>query len=130
MVLLQFSILLLLVFILELSGGIAAYVLRDRAHDFLSNKLNESMHSYNENKETQELWYMMQTSVSWLKCKCAWLWRHCKDTGNLVCTADSFKSMSNTGSLVCIPDKVNRSVCILWPHCSVAGSWLKCKRSL
>ena len=64
MVLLQFSILLLLVFILELSGGIAAYVLRDRAHDFLSNKLNESMHSYNENKETQELWYMMQTSVS------------------------------------------------------------------
>jgi len=63
-VLLQFSILLLLVFILELSGGIAGYVLRDRARDFLSNKLNESMLNYNKSEETQELWYMMQTSVS------------------------------------------------------------------
>jgi CD63 antigen len=63
-VLLQFSILLLLVFILELSGGIAGYVLRDRARDFLNHSLNESMHHFNEERETRELWYMMQTSVS------------------------------------------------------------------
>ena len=60
---LAFSILLLLVFILELSGGIAGYVLRDRAHDFLSHTLNESLHSYNSSNETQKLWYTMQTSV-------------------------------------------------------------------
>ena len=64
MILLQFSILLLLVFILELSGGIAGYVLRDRAHDILSRKLSDSLHSYNSNNETQKLWYTMQTSVS------------------------------------------------------------------
>lgn len=60
---LTFSILLLLVFILELSGGIAGYVLRDRARDFLSDRLNDSLHTYNESRETQELWYMMQTSM-------------------------------------------------------------------
>jgi CD63 antigen len=60
---LTFSILLLLVFILELSGGIAGYVLRDRAHDFLSHRLNESMFSYNESTESQEFWYTMQTSM-------------------------------------------------------------------
>jgi CD63 antigen len=63
-VLLQFSILLLLVFILELSGGIAGYVLRDRALDFLSHRLNESMHTYINNTETRKLWYEMQTNVS------------------------------------------------------------------
>lgn len=57
---LTFSILLLLVFILELSGGIAGYVLRDRARDFLSNKLNGSMYEYNSNTE---MWYTLQTSM-------------------------------------------------------------------
>jgi len=60
---LTFSILLLLVFILELSGGIAGYVLRDRAHDFLRRELNDSMHSYNKTIESQEFWYTMQTSM-------------------------------------------------------------------
>jgi len=60
---LTFSILLLLVFILELSGGIAGYVLRDSARDFLSDKLNKSMHSYNSSTESQEFWYRMQTSM-------------------------------------------------------------------
>lgn len=59
---LTFSILLLLVFILELSGGIAGYVLRDSARDFLSRELNERMHSYGS-KESQEFWYMMQRSM-------------------------------------------------------------------
>jgi hypothetical protein len=66
---LQFSIMLLLVFILELSGGIAGYVLRNRAHDFLNHKLNESMYDFNSSDEIKKLWYMMQTSVSSLKCK-------------------------------------------------------------
>ena len=64
MVLLQFSIMFLLVFILELSGGIAGYVLRDRAHDFLNYKLNESMHNYNSSAEAKEFWFTLQTSVS------------------------------------------------------------------
>jgi CD63 antigen len=55
---------LLLVFILELSGGIAGYVLRDRAHDFLNYKLNESMHNYNSSAEAKEFWFTLQTSVS------------------------------------------------------------------
>jgi CD63 antigen len=59
----QFSVLLLVVFILELSGGIAGYVLRDRARDFLKGKLNESMYRY-DNIETQEVWFALQTTVS------------------------------------------------------------------
>jgi CD63 antigen len=55
---------LLLVFILELSGGIAGYVLRDRASDFLKGKLNESMHRYNKSEETREVWFVLQTTVS------------------------------------------------------------------
>lgn len=60
---LTFSIMLLLVFILELSGGIAGYVLRDRAHDFLNYKLNESMHNYNSSAEAKEFWFTLQTSL-------------------------------------------------------------------
>jgi CD63 antigen len=60
----QFSVLLLVVFILELSGGIAGYVLRDRARDFLQGKLNESMHGYEGNNVTQEVWFVLQTRVS------------------------------------------------------------------
>lgn len=63
----QFSVLLLVVFILELSGGIAGYVLRDSARDFLKGKLNESMHKYDSSIETQEVWFGLQTTVSWLQ---------------------------------------------------------------
>jgi CD63 antigen len=60
---------LLLVFILELSGGIAGYVLRNRAREFLNKRLNDSMYEFESNNETRELWYLMQTSVSSLTCK-------------------------------------------------------------
>jgi CD63 antigen len=55
---------LLLVFILELSGGIAGYVLRNSARDFLKSKLNESMYNYNSDNETHEAWFVLQTKVS------------------------------------------------------------------
>jgi CD63 antigen len=55
---------LLLVFILELSGGIAGYVLRNSARDFLRSKLNESMYKYDTSNETQEAWFTLQTTVS------------------------------------------------------------------
>lgn len=56
---------LMLVFILELSGGIAGYVLRDSARDYLNNRLNESMYKYNSSNETKEAWFGLQTTVSW-----------------------------------------------------------------
>jgi CD63 antigen len=55
---------LLLVFILELAGGIAGYVLRDSARDFLKSKLNESMYKYGNDNETREAWFVLQTTVS------------------------------------------------------------------
>lgn len=55
---------LLVVFILELSGGIAGYVLRNSARDFLKSKLNESMYNYSKDNETHEAWFVLQTTVS------------------------------------------------------------------
>lgn len=60
---LTFSIMLLLVFILELSGGIAGYVLRDSARGFLKSKLNESMYKYGTDNETREAWFILQTTL-------------------------------------------------------------------
>jgi CD63 antigen len=55
---------LLLVFILELSGGIAGYVLRNSARDFLKSKLNESMYKYETDRAAKEAWFVLQTTVS------------------------------------------------------------------
>jgi CD63 antigen len=63
-VLLQFSVALLLVFILELSGGIAGYVLRDRARDYLKGELNKSMYTFDSKPDTKEVWFELQTTVS------------------------------------------------------------------
>lgn len=62
----QFSTLLILVFILELAAGIAGYALRDTTTDFLTDKLTESLDSYNVSGdgEVTVMWDLIQKEVS------------------------------------------------------------------
>lgn len=62
---LQFIALLILIFILELSAGIAGYVCRDAAEDLLQTKLTESMEYYDgpNSKEVTALWDIIQRTV-------------------------------------------------------------------
>lgn len=58
-----FSTLLILIFVLEFAAGISGYVLRNQTADFLTEKLNESLHKYNPNKvdHITKLWDDIQT---------------------------------------------------------------------
>lgn len=63
---LTFSILLILIFILELAAGISGYVLRNDTRDLVSNALNSSMKSYggNNSGEITLIWDEIQVDVS------------------------------------------------------------------
>lgn len=60
---LSFSITLMLVFILEMSGGIAGYLLRDRTASVIEERLNHTLKSYNDKKDIQEVWAGMQKGL-------------------------------------------------------------------
>ncbi|XP_031848239.1 CD63 antigen [Nomia melanderi] len=55
-----FTSLLVLVFILELAGGISGYVLRARASTIIKHRMNDMMVAYPNNTEVSEVWDEMQ----------------------------------------------------------------------
>lgn len=55
-----FTSLLVLVFILELSGGISGYVLRSRASEVIQSKMNDTMQKYNSSEEIAFVWDRLQ----------------------------------------------------------------------
>jgi Tetraspanin family. len=61
---LQFAGLLLVVFGMELAGGITGYVLQDDVEDMLRSTVNNSMSKYPYNKEITKTWDIMQHDVS------------------------------------------------------------------
>ncbi|KAK0160763.1 hypothetical protein PV328_008134 [Microctonus aethiopoides] len=62
---LTFTGLLIVIFIMELSAGIAGYVLRKEVHQVIESKMNSTMQNYNSSKATKELWNALQED---LKC--------------------------------------------------------------
>jgi hypothetical protein len=61
---LQFAGLLLVIFGMELAGGITGYVLKDDVEGVLRNTVNNSMYKYPYNKEITKTWDIMQHDVS------------------------------------------------------------------
>lgn len=60
-----FSVLLLLIFALELGAGITGYMMRGEVGNMLENRLNNTMRQYNSNDEIRHSWDVMQHD---LKC--------------------------------------------------------------
>ncbi|OAD56669.1 CD63 antigen, partial [Eufriesea mexicana] len=56
-----FTSLLVIVFILELAGGISGYVLRARASSIIQDKMKDSMKLYENSTEIQYIWNNLQT---------------------------------------------------------------------
>ncbi|KAK4876280.1 hypothetical protein RN001_012702 [Aquatica leii] len=59
-----FSVLLILIFVLEFAAGISGYVLRNQTADFLVGKLNSTMYQYEPNKtdaNASRVWDGIQT---------------------------------------------------------------------
>jgi len=61
---LQFAGLLLVIFGMELAGGITGFVLQDDVEDMLQSAVNNSMYKYPYNKEIAKTWNIMQHDVS------------------------------------------------------------------
>jgi len=61
---LQFACLLLVIFGMELAGGITGYVLQGDVEDMLQSTVNNSMYKYLHNKEITKTWDIMQHDVS------------------------------------------------------------------
>lgn len=60
----QFSVLLLLIFALELGAGIAGYMMRGDVHTMIENRLNITMGEYVTNDDIHRSWDIMQHDVS------------------------------------------------------------------
>jgi hypothetical protein len=60
----QFAGFLLVIFGLELGGGITGYVLQDDVEGILQSTVNNSMNKYSYNKEITKTWDIMQHDVS------------------------------------------------------------------
>lgn len=61
---LQFSVLLLLIFALELGAGITGYMMRGEVASMLEHRLNGTMRQYNINEDLRRSWDIMQHDVS------------------------------------------------------------------
>jgi len=60
---LTFAVLMITIFILELSAGISGYVLRNEAKDMLTRNLKRTMAEYNVNNFTTALWDEVQRDL-------------------------------------------------------------------
>ncbi|KAI4473407.1 hypothetical protein M0802_016125 [Mischocyttarus mexicanus] len=61
--LITFTGLLIFIFILELSAGIAGYVLRSDAGEVIENKMKETIPKYNTSEEITQFWDEIQYEV-------------------------------------------------------------------
>jgi Na+/H+ antiporter NhaD/arsenite permease-like protein len=61
---LQFAGMLLVIFGMELAGGITGYVLQEDVEEILRSTVNNSMSKYSYNKEIAKTWNIMQHDVS------------------------------------------------------------------
>ncbi|XP_012229465.1 CD63 antigen [Linepithema humile] len=55
-----FSVLLLLIFALELGAGITGYMMRGEVSNMLENRLNSTLRAYNTNEDIRRSWDIMQ----------------------------------------------------------------------
>ncbi|XP_014480564.1 PREDICTED: CD63 antigen-like isoform X1 [Dinoponera quadriceps] len=55
-----FSVLLLLIFALELGAGITGYMMRGEISNMLENRMNSTMRQYEENRDIRNSWDIMQ----------------------------------------------------------------------
>lgn len=60
----QFATFLLILFILELAGGIAAYVLRNDLKEMVNDKMTSSVDQYYNNRNVKDAWDIIQSDVS------------------------------------------------------------------
>jgi hypothetical protein len=61
----QFAVLLAIVFLLELSAGLASYILQDGLKEYLVSRVNVSMEQYNRDPEIAGTIDFMQERVSY-----------------------------------------------------------------
>ena len=60
----SFAVLLIIIFILELTAAVAGYLLRDDVHNVVEGALNKSIYNYPNDTRTQEGWNVMQYDFS------------------------------------------------------------------
>lgn len=60
----QFSVLLLVIFTIEIATGIVGYIRRNEVETMLENKLNSTMSDYYTNGEIKDTWDIAQHEVS------------------------------------------------------------------
>ncbi|KAL0272618.1 UNVERIFIED_CONTAM: hypothetical protein PYX00_005521 [Menopon gallinae] len=96
----SFCVSLCLIFILELSGGIAGYLLRDRVSEVLDSQLSISMKHYNTSSQIRIMWDEMQSN---LLC--------CGDTSPMSWGDNLPQSCCADTTVKCVIDKAFKDPC-------------------
>ncbi|XP_076750280.1 CD63 antigen [Xylocopa sonorina] len=79
-----FSVLLLLIFALELGAGIAGYMLRGEVHAMVENRLNTTMEKYSTNNSIRKSWDIVQHDLKCCGMTGANDWAHAGFVKNIV----------------------------------------------
>ncbi|XP_066995685.2 CD63 antigen [Anabrus simplex] len=108
-----FSVLLILIFILELAAGIAGYILEDVTVEVVANGLNTSMNKYNKDFTTREMWEVVQKEFSCCGIYNSTDWKKVNGSGGLPYTCCTFKN-TDFGNFTCMDgsDNVHKTGCL------------------
>ncbi|KAM0731888.1 CD63 antigen [Formica fusca] len=79
-----FSVLLLLIFALELGAGITGYMMRGEVGNMLENRLNSTMRQYSSNDDIRRSWDIMQHDLHCCGMNAPADWSHIGFIGNNV----------------------------------------------
>ncbi|XP_046554790.1 CD63 antigen-like [Haliotis rubra] len=120
-----FAGLLVVIFILEIGGGIAGFVLRDQIENTAVEKMEEAQHNYPNSTDVQEGWKFIQQSFECCGADNYTSWKGilteppescCKSIGTKECTARSFTNTAGIYTKSCkegIIDWLKKNVILL-----------------
>ncbi|XP_046680857.1 CD63 antigen-like [Homalodisca vitripennis] len=106
--LITFAVLLFLIFLMEVAGGVAGYVLQKDIDAMLKQRMDESMKKYNENPEITNSWNVLQYDLNCCGTDSLKDWEKIYNNGTIPYSC----CPTNPVDEPCTQDKANKAGCL------------------
>ncbi|KAL1140480.1 hypothetical protein AAG570_000412 [Ranatra chinensis] len=107
--LITFAVLLCLIFISEIAGGIASYIMKDDIYRMLETRMNSSLKSYKMDVYNTKTWDALQFDLSCCGVKSYNDWSSVISNGSLPHSCCIYLALHEP----CIPDRASKEGCLL-----------------